>query len=145
MEPGEFITFASRTVTQGKAGARSAISRAYYGVFHASRRVLQELAAEVPRNATAHNLLPQFFQAVNHPSAIAAATLLSGLHGERIKADYQLTLAPIEETAFARLMVESAVEVQRHLEAFRGDCLADARLLQDFRDGVARVRSVHQA
>jgi hypothetical protein len=145
MEPGEFITFASRTVTQGKAGARSAISRAYYGAFHASRRVLQELAAEVPRSAAAHNLLPQFFQAVNHPSANAAATLLSGLHGERIKADYQLTLTSIEETAFAKLMVESAVETQNHLGAFHRDCRADARLLQEFRDGVARVKSVHQA
>jgi hypothetical protein len=145
MEPGDFITFASRTVTQGKAGARSAISRAYYGVFHIARLVLQELTSEFPRNATAHNLMPQFFQAVEHPSAIATATLLSALHSERIKADYQLDLTSVEKTALSKLSVEAAVEIQNHLEVFRRDCTADSDLLQKFREGIARIKSVHKA
>lgn len=144
MDPGDFITFASRNVTQGKAGARSAISRAYYGVFHIAREVLHELASELPRGASAHNLVPQYLQAVDHPTSNAVATLLSGLHSERIKADYQLSATSVEATDVAKLHVESAVESQQLLEQFRRDCLADPRLLQELRDSVARVKAVHR-
>jgi hypothetical protein len=145
MEANEFLAFAGRTVALGKAGARSAISRAYYGAFHLSRELLEDLVAETSRNARSHNLVPQFLSAANHVAATNAARALINLHTQRIIADYDLLNETVESLETAKLRVELAMDVARLLEEFRRDCLADPQLLQNLRNGVARVKSIHQA
>jgi hypothetical protein len=51
MEPAEFISFASRVVAYSKAGARSAVSRAYYGAFHKALSVLADFGCAPASNA----------------------------------------------------------------------------------------------
>ena len=85
MNPEEFISFAARVVGYGPAGARSAVSRAYYGAFHAAVFILDELGCAPPRNATSHKLISEFLGCSSHVSARSAATLLSDLHSRRLR------------------------------------------------------------
>lgn len=145
MEPGEFVTFAGRSVIHGKAGARSAISRAYHGVFHVARELLMQLGGNVPGSGKSHNLVSQFRWSSKHESACAPARIIASLHGDRIEADYKLSAHGCEDLAFAKSRVElatDAISLQTH---FRNDCLANPQLLQNLRDRVARVKSIHQA
>jgi uncharacterized protein (UPF0332 family) len=145
MEPSEFVTFAGRAVTQGKAGARTAISRAYYGLFHAAQQIVQELTGEASGSGKAHNLVPQFLWSTKHLTASDAARIISSLHGDRIEADYKLSRELPEQLEFAKSKVELALDTLPLLEQFRKDCRADPQLLQSLRDAVARVKSIHKA
>jgi hypothetical protein len=144
MDSREFVSFAGRVVALGKAGARSAISRAYYGAFHTAGELIEELTGESLRSGKAHNLVPQYVMSADHDAGNLAARLLSDLHGHRIKADYELSMEFVEATDFAKTQVEAALAVQRHLDEFRSACLADPHLLQQFRDGIARIKAIHK-
>lgn len=145
MKAEEFIRFAGRIVTQGSAGARSAVSRAYYGVFHTAADLIEELTGQRCRSGKAHNLVSQFIEFSQHPHAKQAALAITDLHTERIQADYRLSSSEIESVDYAKACVETALRTQRLLAKLRSDCLADPKQLQKLSDGVARVKSIHQA
>lgn len=145
MDAAEFIRLSGKIVAMGKAGARSAVSRAYYGAFHLAQDILAEIASE-PRGAgRSHVVVPQFLESANHPDAIAAARLLSDLHSDRIKVDYHLGDASVESLAFAQTNVVMAEECERLLTAFRAACQADERLRTTLREGIAKVKAIHRA
>ncbi len=52
MKPEEFIAFAGKVATFDRAGARSAVSRAYYGAYHAALELLSELGCELSARAS---------------------------------------------------------------------------------------------
>jgi hypothetical protein len=83
MDATEFVVLSGKLVALGKAGARSAVSRAYYGVFHLAQTILNDIAGETLASGKAHNLVPIFIKSANHSHASAAANLLSDLHAER--------------------------------------------------------------
>lgn len=83
MDGSEFVGLSGRIVSMGRAGARSAVSRAYYGAFHIAMRLLDELDRAPPRSGKAHNLVPQMLESAGHPDGRAAGTLLSDLHSDR--------------------------------------------------------------
>jgi len=143
MEPTEFISFAGKSVTMGRAGARSAVSRAYYGIFHLARNTLRDLVAEFPASGRAHNLIPQYLQSADHPQASSAATLLSSLHSNRILADYDLSNPSVENMQHAKLQVEMALETQRLIEEFRRHCQSDQAVPDKLRVGLQKVKSAH--
>jgi len=60
MDPAEFVALSSKLVSMGKAGARSAVSRAYYGVFHLTLEVLAKFDVAPAANGRAHNLAQQY-------------------------------------------------------------------------------------
>lgn len=144
MNASEFISFAGRVVALGKAGARSAISRAYYGAFHCAGEFIEELTGESLRSGKSHNLVPQYMLSTSNHAGNLAGRLLLDLHNRRIKADYNLSLETVEDVDFAKTQVEAALEAQRQLELFRQECLADLELLENLRDGVARVKAIHK-
>src|SRR5689334_4108895 len=113
MEPSEFVTFAGRAVIHGKAGARSAISRAYYGAFHAARELLEELAGGIPASGKMHNLISQFLWSTKHASASSAARMIATLHSDRIAADYNLSFELSEDLRFAKSKVELATDAMK--------------------------------
>jgi hypothetical protein len=136
MEAIEFVAFAGKIVTMGRAGARSAVSRAYYGTFHIARDLLHELIGEFPGSGRSHNLVPQYLFSANHPPGNAAATLLSSLHRSRILADYDLANGSVEDTQVVKLQVEMAVEAHRLLGEFRRDALSNPAVLDSLRAGI---------
>jgi hypothetical protein len=122
MEADEFLSFSGRVVSYGKAGARSAISRAYYSVFHLAHETLEVLGSAPPRSGSSHNLIPFFLRCSSHPNAVAAASLIADLHNDRIKADYRLRDDKVETQAYAMIAVETADRVR----LFRSACAAES-------------------
>ena len=113
MNGDAFISLAGKLATAADPAAlRSAVSRAYYGAFHMAEAFLAEIDRPVPRNANAHVLVARTLQRSGQPDAIRAGSLLGDLHSDRIKADYRLDDLRVETTAFARLSVETAHEIQ---------------------------------
>jgi hypothetical protein len=144
MQPGEFITIAGRLASMqlGAAGARTAVSRAYYGAFHLAMNVLELFATAPPRNGQGHVLVPAFLESANHMDSTIAASLLQDLHTSRIKADYQIRDARIETPEFARFEIEVAMEIQKRLLSFSDACRSDPALVNALRDGIARTRGI---
>ena len=109
----QFIQLAGALVANtgfGDASARNrtAISRAYYGVFHSAVELLTVFAVHVPQNHTGHQVAYQkLFQSGVQP-AREAARLLNDLRGERNRADYQLGNSAPELSKNARQCVEAA-------------------------------------
>lgn len=138
MDPSEFVTFSGQIVARGSAGARSAVSRAYYGVFHLAIALLDEFDCAPPRNGNSHALVPQFLLSSPHPEAQTAGTLLGDLHSDRIKADYRLDNPQVENLQFAQGNVETAVQVQSSLYALREAC-ADASVRDQLIAGIEEL------
>ena len=85
MDSTEFITLAGKIAGQcGAAGARSAASRSYYGVFHLAKDILTEIGC-APESDN-HGLVRELINSIDLPDAKEASKLLRDLHGERIKA-----------------------------------------------------------
>ena len=144
MQPGEFMTIAGRLAVMnlGAAGARTAVSRAYYGAFHLAMNVLEQFASAPPRNGNGHVLAPAFLESANHADAIVAASLLQDLHTARIKADYQIGDLRIETPEFATSEIEVATEIQRRLASFSNACRLDPAVVTALREGIAQTRAI---
>jgi len=143
MDPSEFVTFSAQIAARGSVGARSAVSRAYYGVFHLAISLLDEFGCAPPRNGKSHSLVPQFLQCSPHPEAQLAGALLGDLHSDRIKADYRLNNPQVETLQFAKGNVETAVQVQSSLDALReacGDATVRAQLIAGIKELSERLK-----
>lgn len=132
MNGRDFIQIASRFVTIGEAGSRSATSRAYYGAFHAALELFEELDCAIPRSGKAHNLVPICLSESNVEEAKLAGLGLNRLHTKRIKADYRLDDATIGRTDAGRLSVESASDITQFLDILRDKCDANDSLRDEF-------------
>ncbi|HEV3003397.1 MAG TPA: hypothetical protein VGX78_03005 [Pirellulales bacterium] len=69
---------------------RSAVSRAYYGVFHLARQLLRDLGFVVPRADQTHAYLWLRLSNCGHPQVRLAGSDLNTLRRERNRADYEL-------------------------------------------------------
>ncbi len=142
MNPNEFIVLSARIVSFGEAGARSAVSRAYYGAFHCALECLVRLQTSANANGASHAVVPQFFQSATHNSAIEAGHLLSDLHSDRVKADYQLSNSKCDARGFAKSCIESANAIVDRINLFEQACKNDGKLLTTFRESVAKVKAI---
>ena len=74
----------------GEADRRSAVSRAYYAVFHAARDLLTALRFQTPRADKAHNYLYVRLNNCGERRVEDAAFRLDNLRGLRNQADYDV-------------------------------------------------------
>ncbi len=144
MEPSEFLIFAGKAVAFGKAGARSASSRAYYAVFHQARILIEQLGNEKCGAGSAHNLVRQYLGATGNPQAVPASQKLSDLQRRRLQADYDLNNSRAETIHFAQASVEISTEVQKLLQAFRAACETDAATRDDLLIAIQKINKVHR-
>jgi uncharacterized protein (UPF0332 family) len=140
MDPAEYISFAGRVAGIGAAGARSAVSRAYYGAFHLAIAVLETFQCAPAQNAGSHQLVSEFLGCSDHPDARKAVRMLRDLHRDRIRADYRLHDSRFESFEFARTAVESAEDARRHLELFREACHEES-VLDQLKQAIAELRT----
>lgn len=148
MEPREFIDFSGQIAARantGAAGARSAVSRAYYGAFHAAAQFLEEIGCGVPANGHSHNLIPQCLQNALNDDLKTAGSLLSDLRTERNRVDYRLSQPRCESFPYARIAVETAVRIQRLIEAVLADVRADEALLEKIQVSINEYRKSRDA
>lgn len=144
MNPSEFVQLAAKIVAFGPSGARSAISRAYYGVFHECRAVLISLGAQPPGSGASHAIVPNYFQLTSHADAQAIGSDLNDLHSDRIRAAFHLSDKTYEELGTAQNCVIIAQNILRLLEQYQQRCLADDATRQDLLQAVAKVDAVRQ-
>jgi hypothetical protein len=63
MSPDDFLALAARlSASSGEAERRSAVSRAYYGVFHIARQVIEACGVTCPESAEAHDKISKCLQ-----------------------------------------------------------------------------------
>ncbi len=103
----EFLVLAETWIIAGtEAEWRSAVSRAYYAVFHTGRHLLRSLGFQVPRGDRAHAYLWLRLSNCGEPDVQLAGSDLRTLRQDRNRADYD-----VEQTvtqADALLQVQAA-------------------------------------
>lgn len=118
MNAEEFVTYASGIAARPNAGAaayRTAVSRAYYGVFNVAKDLITQLGHDPPQGQNTHKWTSLALSNCGHPSAITAGGFLGDLHKSRLDADYKLTKLHIENQQAAIDCVELATEILRLL------------------------------
>ena len=121
MDPLEFLDLANAIAANGAAGARSAVSRAYYGVFHLAIAVLGELDCPL-EGSRSHGLVVNLLRSVDSSDAREAANMLGDLQGHRVKADYRLQIPAASTQANALLCIKRGLEIKAYLLKVRESC-----------------------
>ena len=92
---------------------RSAVSRAYYSVFHVARQLLMQCGFEVRKGDQAHAYLWRRLSNCGVPDVQHAGRELQNLRGDRNVADYDMHIAFPQ--AHAKAAVELAAETAEAL------------------------------
>ncbi len=91
MTGDEFVACADRLArSSAEADLRSAVSRAYFGAFHAARSLLQESGVRLPKTEQVHVKVGFCLQDCGEANAGHAGQQLEVLRLERRRADYDL-------------------------------------------------------
>lgn len=105
-----------------KARYRSAVSRAYYGAFHLSVSMLEDVAEfHVLENHTGHDQVCRVLRGTGVSAAVAVANALNELRSIRNRADYKLKHAGFQSRPRAQEWVEEAWRVRSWLENCRDE------------------------
>jgi uncharacterized protein (UPF0332 family) len=107
-----FLALAGRTLaarSPDEATCRSAISRAYYGVFHLASEFLNELSFRV---GARHDAVWKHLEVSGNATAALVGQKLNSLYQERRRADYDLRVVRWGELTHAKRCVEEANEIQ---------------------------------
>jgi uncharacterized protein (UPF0332 family) len=118
MTGDDFLTYAGKLAAlhgRDPAGARSCVSRAYYGVFNAARELLEENQISIGKSENCHKKLVHYFSGSEDAEAEAFANLIGDLHERRKKADYTLSDSRWESQEFAVRSLERAQTLRSQL------------------------------
>jgi uncharacterized protein (UPF0332 family) len=97
-----FLTVAAELVTgTTEAHYRSAVSRAYYGAFHAARRLLADIGVFLPKGELVHTKVTYCLQDCGEPTAAECGVSLESLRTERNRADYDVDRTPYDREVAA--------------------------------------------
>lgn len=117
MDPREFHCLSKQLATNSTpAGIRTAVSRAYYAVFHVGSENLEKLGFKIPQNPNGHAEVERRLHNCGDPEISAVGTQLGDLRSKRIKADYRLTYRKIENSDSALVLVKLAEKMIRTLD-----------------------------
>lgn len=110
----DFLTLAESWISGAtEAEWRSAVSRAYYGAFHAARNLMDDLGFSVPRADRAHAYLWLRLSNCSNAAVSGAGADLNLLRTDRNRADYDV--AGTLSRADARIQVQAARRIMRLL------------------------------
>ncbi len=121
MDANDFIEVAEQLLKDGnEPRLRTAVSRAYYGAFHAARRFLQDCGVEVPKSDV-HEKLRWCLQESSSPDLASASRQLDALRAARNKADYDLSDATFKKLSPARLQVKTSRAIVAGIDSSRAE------------------------
>jgi len=100
---------------------RSAVSRAYYSAFNASKELIESCGLRFPKTAEAHEKVAWCMDASGDQELKVAKTKLHSLRQTRNDADYQLDDTQFQKPAFVAMQVGVAKQITDVIAA------ADAR------------------
>jgi len=122
MRPDQFIDFATELANSAGSGAaahRSATSRAYYGVYHAVRFLIEKglsISCRAEAGGNEHKLVQEFLKNCQVEEAAEVGRLLGNLHKSRRAADYDLDETSPETQADSQLSVARARNILAKLQ-----------------------------
>jgi uncharacterized protein (UPF0332 family) len=91
MNPTEFVELANLLLANPREAAqRSAVSRGYYGAFHAAKNLIESCGFRFESSAETHEKLPWCMDKSEDEELIAAHDKLNSLRKVRNAADYEL-------------------------------------------------------
>ncbi len=125
MNPRAFLQFDLELVARKKPDQppepvqlRSAVSRAYYAVYHVGRVLLKQLGFSL---GDSHGDVPNYLQNSGDNKLMKVASELNSLYGARRKADYFLDNKDVESEKKATNHVLQAEELIRQMDGFSQD------------------------
>jgi uncharacterized protein (UPF0332 family) len=139
MTGDDFIDFARKAIVMHRgspAAMRSVVSRAYYGVFHLARTMLEHLGFHSIQDENSHRFVLIQFANAGEDLATDIAALLGELHERRKRADYDLDNPRYETELFAADSIARADRANRLLDVSRSEP-AHTRI----RDGIISYRA----
>lgn len=141
MKPSEFTFYAAKLASRAnltRAEYRSAISRAYYGVFHSVKEFVEkDLGHSCKAGGSEHRKLQQFLMNCRVDEGVDLGRMLQNLHESRREADYDLDDVASESQSQARLCVERAVATVSALTI-----CASGSLKENIRAGIEAYRKL---
>jgi uncharacterized protein (UPF0332 family) len=126
MQPRQFQYLAERLAEHGAYPAefRSAISRAYYAVFHLGLNLLREMGFPIVQNQHAHEEVYRHLNNSSDSELVNAASKMNDLRMKRNHADYELGRHDVEEKKNAIMHVHQAA---RLIETIERRCKSEGR------------------
>jgi len=118
MNPKEFQHLALRLAEHGAFPSefRTAISRAYYAVYHIGINLLKELGFTIANNDQAHKQVYYHFNNSGDSELIEVATKIDDLRTQRNHADYHLERDDVEKKHNAKTHAHSADRLIKTME-----------------------------
>jgi uncharacterized protein (UPF0332 family) len=125
MTGDDFVECAERLArSSAEADLRSAVSRAYFGAFHAARSLLLDCGVRLPKTEQVHVKVGFILQDCGESNAAFAGQQLEVLRLERRRADYDLDDKRYADARKARSEVARARDVLKALEQCRNGPVA---------------------
>ncbi len=91
MIPSDFVDLVARLSNgDSEAEFRTAVSRVYYGTFHAAVQILIEAGISLPVGPESHHKVRLCFMECGEPAGLRAGSQLHTLRKQRNIADYDL-------------------------------------------------------
>ena len=113
----EFVVLAKKLAEEiGPAECRSAVSRAYYGAFHAALAILARTGILLPPGPEAHQKVRFCLLQSGAIPGTEAGEKLESLRRDRNLADYDLRQSRSEASHFAQRQVQVALEILNCME-----------------------------
>lgn len=124
---------------------RTAISRAYYAVFHTGAAALMSIGIQLDAGPAAHGQVRNCLGASDDHDLEDARDLLRELHGRRIRADYRLDNIQVETRNEVDVACQEAAEAIKIFEDFSNDPTsktAAISAMKEYARNILRVRVV---
>ena len=117
MDPREFHSLASKLAGNGSpVEVRTAISRAYYAVYHVGAEILREMGFRINRSASGHADVRFRLSNSGDTEVIKIGAQLGDLQNKRNEADYDLSKPGAENRKTAQAIVAQAGRMIRILD-----------------------------
>jgi uncharacterized protein (UPF0332 family) len=146
MNPAQFCDVAGFLLAAKpteSAAIRSAVSRAYYALYHVVARRLVEAGIQLPtKKPECHELVYRILSGARADELKKVALSLNDLRHQRNRADYDLDDEPIESVANAKTIVE---KTSKRISTFNTLCEDKAVMTSNWnamRDAARRERLV---
>lgn len=108
----DFLNLASDLSQSGdESRLRTAVSRAYYGAFHATRDLLYEVGIQLPRGEKDHAKIPYCFLNCGNPIGQELGKRLESLRIDRNAADYDLADNRFNNPVVVAARIQSAKQI----------------------------------
>ena len=127
MDPHDFYQLASQLANSPHAAElRTAISRAYYAIYHVGVTLLESLGFRLSSGPAGHGDVRNRLSNSGDPEMMRVGNQLGQLQSQRIAADYRLRNTSVENPKTAQAVVQQAQRMIQILDA----CFAEPKRTQ---------------